>query len=335
VLQCWLALLGVGAIVALSGCGGSGGESANPRPLERPDLQRTLRKLTQEQHSAAVALVQTKAGIWRSASGNAEGKRRAEPEDRFGIASTTKTFVATVVLQLVGAGRISLPDTVERHLPGRLREGRRITVRQLLNHTSGLPPDVSYVLPPRSAQQPLLFRPGTAHSYSNLNYVVLGLIVEKVTGRRLNQVVRDRIFRPLRLDDTSYGTVSVRPHPGRMPAWLGAPEELSGPVSGASGIASTADDLATFFRALLRDDLLRPDLLSEMTRTIDAGSDQAGLGLFRIHLSCGSAWGHGGDESAYSNQVLAARDGSRIVIVAQNTLGWPSAKATAEQMYCR
>ena len=73
-----------------------------------------------------------------------------------------------------------------------------------------------------------------------------------------------------------------------------------------------------------------------MTRTIDAGPGaRAGLGLFRIHLSCGSDWGQGGDESACSNQVLAARDGSRIVVVAQNTLGWPSAKATAEQMYCR
>jgi D-alanyl-D-alanine carboxypeptidase len=279
--------------------------------------------------------VQTKAGIWRGASGYADGKRRANPEDRFGIASTTKTFVATVVLQLVGEGRLSLRDTVERHLPSQLRDGRRITVRQLLNHTSGLPQGLSSVLSLRNTQHPLLFRPGTAHSYSNMNYVVLGLIVEKITGRRLNQVVRDRIFRPLRLDDTSYGTAALSPEPNPMPAWLGAPEELSGPVSGAGGIVSTAPDLARFFRALLGGELLREDMLSEMTRTIDADFEfRAGLGIFKADLSCGSAWGHGGDEPAYSNQVLTAPDGSRIVVVAQNTLGWPAAKATAEEMYC-
>jgi len=73
-----------------------------------------------------------------------------------------------------------------------------------------------------------------------------------------------------------------------------------------------------------------------MTRTIDAGPGaRAGLGLFRIHLSCGSDWGHGGDESACSNQVLAARDGSRIVVVAQNTSAGRAPKPRAEQMYCR
>src|SRR6266545_3049800 len=116
--------------------------------------------------------------------------------------SCSTTVAANVVLQLVGEGRLSLDDTVEHWLPGRLREGRRITIRQLLNHTSGLPQDVSFALAPPKAQRPLLFRPGTAHSYSNLNYVVLGLIVEKVTGIRLDRVLRDRIFRPLGLEDS-------------------------------------------------------------------------------------------------------------------------------------
>ena len=141
----------VATIVAASGCGGSGSKPANPRPLERPDLQRTLRKLAEEQHSGAIALVVTSEGTWQGASGYAVGKRRTDPEDRFGIASTTKTFVATVVLQLVGEGRLSLDDSVERRLPGRRREGRRITIRQLLNHTSGLPQDVSFALAPRKA----------------------------------------------------------------------------------------------------------------------------------------------------------------------------------------
>ena len=96
------------------------------------------------------------------------------------------------------------------------------------------------------------------------------------------------------------------------------------------------DDLARFFRALLGGELLRPGLLSEMTRTVYANPDaRAGLGLFRIDLPCGSAWGHGGDEASYSDQVLVARDGPKVVVVAQHTFGWPSVEATAEELYCR
>lgn len=335
VLQRSVALLLLIVVVAV-GCGGSGNESARARSLERPDLQRMLRALTQKERSGAIALVETDEGIWRGASGYAERKRRAESEDRFRIASTTKTFVATVVLQLVGEGRLSLDDSVERRLPSRVREGRRITVRQLLNHTSGLSEDASFALAPRNAQPSLLFRPGTAHSYSNVNYVVLGLIVERVTGRRLDQVVRDRLFRPLGLEQTSYGRAASTALIDRMPAWLGIPEESRGPVNGAGGIVSTAADLASFFRALLGGELLRDDLLGEMTQTVDTGTEfRAGLGLFRADLPCGSPWGHGGDDLVYSNQVFASRDGSTIVVVAQNTTGWPSVEATAEEIYCR
>jgi D-alanyl-D-alanine carboxypeptidase len=172
-----------------------------------------------------------------------------------------------------------------------------------------------------------------------MNYVVLGLIVEQVTGRRIDQVVRDRIFRPLRLGNTSYGTAALHPHRGKLAAWLGVPEEPTGPVSGATGIVSTADDLARFIGALFGGELLRPALMAEMTRTVDAPDAEpefrAGLGLLRADLSCGYAWGHGGDSPSYSNAVFAAHDGTRIVVVAQNTSGWPSAKDTAEEMFCR
>jgi D-alanyl-D-alanine carboxypeptidase len=135
-------------------------------------------------------------------------------------------------------------------------------------------------------------KPGTAFAYSNTNYVALGLIVEKVTGRPLGRVVRDRIFRPLDLDDTTYGAATVRSRPT---AWLGTPEVASGPVSGDGGIVSTTDDVARFFRALFAGELLPEDLLSRLTATVEAGSDiRAGLGVFRFRVSCGFAWGHGG-----------------------------------------
>jgi D-alanyl-D-alanine carboxypeptidase len=324
----WLPLVVV-TVAAASGCG-STGTTPTTLALERPGLKRMLCTLAHEQHVGAVALAQSDQGVWRGACGFREGKRPAEPDDRFGIASTTKTFVATVVLQLVGEGRLSLEDKVEHWLPGRIRGGREIAVRQLLNHTSGLSPGFPSALPPRSAQPPLLSRPGTTYEYSNTNYVALGLVVEEVTGHQLAQVVRDRLLRPLHLTDTSYGTAAP------PPAWLGGSVESRRRVSGDGGIVSSAADLARFFRALLGGDLLGKHWLSEMMRSVDTGTEfRAGLGLFRIDLACGSAWGHGGDSGTYSNQVLASADGSRVVVVAQNEPGWDGPRATAEEIYCR
>ncbi len=243
--------------------------------------------------------------------------------------------MATVVLQLAGEGRLSLEDSVEHWLPGLIPHGRRITVRHLLNHTSGLADDISNLPPLKrvaaAAAQPLLFRPGTEFSYANTNYIALGLIVEKVTGRRLDQVIRDRIFRPLGLEDTSYGAVALRPD-DRMPAWLGIPVASGGPVAGDGGIVSNTDDLGRFFGALLAGELLRDRLLSEMRRArFEIG---VGLGLFRFDLPCGSAWGHGGEYPAYSTVALASRDGSKIVVVAKPVFDFESVLAMAEELYC-
>jgi D-alanyl-D-alanine carboxypeptidase len=295
--------------------------------------------------SAAIALVETPGKTWRGAIGKAGDGRPAEPTARFGIASTTKTFTATVVLQLVGEGKLTLDDTVDRRLPGQVRDGGRITIRHLLNHTSGIPQGMSGVLPAPDRQPPLVSEPGTTHSYSNTNYLILGLVAEELTGESLDSLVLDRIFRPLRLDDSSFGSASLGVPGTNPPQWLGSSIE-SHSYWGAGGIVSTADDLATFYRALLGGELLAKVQLDEMLRTVDTGTDSlaqlgsghawAGLGIFDIELDCGPAWGHGGDTALppYSNQVLVSRDGSKVVIVAQNVMGWPGANATAAEMYC-
>src|SRR6266545_7981672 len=202
------AVLLVTAVIAASGCDRT---EVSPSERDRPEtsnLERALRALGTKKGS--VALVRTDAGIERGAFGEAEPGRPADPHDRFHIQSTTKTFVATVVLQLVGERRLSLQDTVGDVLPGVLRAVRPITVRQLLNHSSGLVGD---------SIGPPVFHPGTRHYYSNANYILLGQIVEEVTGRPLERVVLDRIFRPLDLGDTSYGTAAVG-SPDEGP-WLG------------------------------------------------------------------------------------------------------------------
>jgi D-alanyl-D-alanine carboxypeptidase len=114
-----------------------------------------------------------------------------------------------------------------------------------------------------------------------------------------------------------------------MTPWLGQKEFFGRPVSGDGGIISTVDDLATFFRALLAGKLLPPEQLSEMTRTIAVDPD-FGLGLFRYRFVCGSAWGHGGDLT-YSVNVAAARDGSKVVVTAENS---DNPFEVTERLYC-
>jgi D-alanyl-D-alanine carboxypeptidase len=296
----------------------------NRSPAEIFHLKRELQILAPY---PGVAAVRTDAGIQRAAIGEGESGRPADPQDVFDIGSITKTFEATVILQLVGEGRLSLEDPVGSLLPGarlrdelpdtELEEARRITVRQLLNHSSGL-----------SDRDPsaLAFPPGTRFMYANRNYDVLGAILEEVTRRPIRREVADRIFHPLDLKSPAIGS-SDEVH------WLGGPL----PPAERGGFALTVDDLATFFAALLGGQLLPPDLLTEMTDTIAVHEGQrAGLGIFEWELSCGTAWGHGGEVS-HSSMTLAARDGSKVVVVAQrddDAVGWVTAKLVAEDIYC-
>jgi D-alanyl-D-alanine carboxypeptidase len=315
-------------LVATGACGRAEG----PLPDSAPDLEGALETLSAP---GAVGLLRTEDRIWRASSGDSKSGRPAQPQDRFGIASITKTFVATVVLELVNDGLLSLEDSIEDVLPGALPYGRRITVRQLLNHSSGLGDGRVPELSPRKtlealAETPPFSRPGAVHSYANVNYIVLGVIVAEITGHTLEQVVRERIFVPLRLDHTSFGTATT-PSFEAAP-WLGDPDVPSG---AAGGIVSTVDDVATFFQALLSAELIGSDLLSQMRRTIDGGEGfRAGLGIFQQDVSCGTAWGHGGEWPTYSSMALASVDGSKVVVVVQSSGGWTSSLDAAEEIYC-
>jgi D-alanyl-D-alanine carboxypeptidase len=329
--------LAIAAATAAGGCANSHQATAEPPRLENPAYQRELRKLASDGFSGAAAIVVTPQGTWRGAAGwaDASTKRRARPDDRFAIESTTKTFVATVVLQLVGERRLDLHDTVQQWLPGLFPARPRITIRQLLNHSSGIPSDFAFSEAPlvrakRIATQGVLFPPGTSSAYSNSDFVLLGLIVEKVTARPLDQVVTSRIIRRLHLRGTSYGTAKAQ----RMTPWLGQVESFGGRVSGDGGIISTVNDLATFFRALLSGKLLPQKQLAEMTRTIASPDPDLryGLGILRYRQPCGFAWGHGGIAS-YQVDVHVARDGSKAAVWADNNPA-PSDWSLGDRLYC-
>ena len=272
--------------------------------------------------------------------------------NHFKIASLTKTYTATLVLQLVGEGKLRLSDSVERWLPGLVPNGGKVTLRHLLNHVSGIPDyesdprylkpylsgNLSYYWSPRKLVQmavshPPLFPPGvTKHtSYSNTNYVLLGLVVEAVTHHSIGSELARRIFRPLHLDTSSYPTKPGLPSPyahgymvvGKPPVTdvTGLSPSLS-PASGA--IVSTADDVLDFYRALLSGRLLPAHLLKAMMTTISEGphvdipGQRYGLGLELFPTSCGNALGHNGLIPGYMTFAYSNGDGSRQALLMVN-----------------
>lgn len=290
------------------------------------------------------------------------GTRRAMSRDgRFRIGSATKTFTATVVLQLVGEGRMSLEDTVERWLPGVVGggglDGSSITVRQLLQHTSGIPevlPEIASLnsadgyraerlrtytpeelaglAMPRSAD----VSAEAAWSYSNTNYVLAAMIIREVTGRSWDREVEDRIIRPLGLSGTSTpGTSPFVPGPhARAYAAFGTGGRTGVDVTvlntsmaiGSGAVISTTQDLSRFYTALLGGRLLEPAELDEMTATVAAPEIgvRYGLGLGEIPLTCGGSYfGHPGELLGYRTWAGITRDGARTAVVYATSDGGP------------
>jgi len=256
--------------------------------------------------------------------------------------------VAAVVLQLAGKGRLSLSDPVARYLPGIVPGADQITVRELLQHTSGLPDfdglpavlqpyldgDLGYVWSPRdlitlAIAQPPTAAPGAAFAYSNTNYLVAGLIVEAVTGRPLGDELQERIFRPLHLRHTAFALAGTSPRPSAHgysipPGGSRLDVTALTPYSWAAGaIVSTAADVATFYRALLAGRVVRPALLGAMLRTVpdthgDLPGQRYGLGIARFPTRCGVAWGHNGDTPGYIVYALSSRRGGRQAVLFVN-----------------
>ncbi|MFI1483021.1 serine hydrolase domain-containing protein [Streptomyces sp. NPDC020747] len=292
------------------------------------------------------------AGLADKATGAA-----ARSGDRFRIASASKTFVATVILQLVGEGRLSLDDSVEHWLPGVVsgngNDGSKITVRQLLQHTSGLfnytadfapltsvaayqegryttwTPEQLVGIAMRHAPE---FEPGAKWSYSNTNYILAGMIIEKVTGHSWEQQVTKRIIRPLGLHNTSAPTTDSRIAGRHMHGYSDFGK--TGPTidatafnpsaAGAAGaMIGTTADLTRFYKALLGGKLLRPAQLAAMKKTVRAEEvdpvwpgARYGLGLMQIPLTCGgSYYSHAGDLPGSTTRNGISPDGRRVVVL--------------------
>ena len=242
-------------------------------------------------------------------------------------------------------------------------DGGRITIRDLLAHRSGLVDvaDDPAVLngsrsswPPRrlvglAARQPRIAAPGRSFHYSSTNYLVLGLLVERVTGHSVGAELRRRIIGPLRLGDTAYrpgALVGSHVHGYRLPSHQGvvdptaAPRDLdrrSARWAGASGdLVSSAGDVARFLAALLGGDLLPETQL----RAMEAVSPRYGLGLATYPTPCGRAWGHTGNLNGVLTIAWSTRDGRRQAVLMANAYPLPAAadvalRRAAVTAFCR
>ncbi|MGW3305380.1 serine hydrolase domain-containing protein [Streptomyces sp. NPDC001073] len=255
--------------------------------------------------------------------------------DHFRAGSITKTFIATVVLQLAAEHRLSLSDTVEQHLPGLVHgagnDGRALNLRSLLTHTSGLydfTADTGGTVPvsPTRAVRIAVTHPPADRgrfSYSNTNYVLLGLVIRQVTGDSYATEAERRIIAPLRLTGTSFpGSRTTLPSPhGRAYATDGSDvTDLDPRVAGAAGeLVTTLADLDRFYSALLGGQLLPSRWLREMLDTRTAHGSY-GMGLFPVKLPCGTTvWGHNGRISGSYVRTAATLDGRRVLTFRVNT----------------
>ncbi|MDV6260794.1 serine hydrolase domain-containing protein [Rhodococcoides yunnanense] len=348
------AALTVSTSLLVSGCTSSDEPSAVETTTTTPtsgnirtdDVQAALDALVDAGSVAAVAQVRDGESTWSGAAGLVErgGTEAASAEDEVRIASVTKSMVATVVLQLVDEGKLQLDQPVDELLPGLLP--KPVTVRQLLDHTSGVPDyltgfDSAADIASRSGDVvtddelidaalalPWPTDPGSAFVYSNTNYVLLGRIAADLDGKSIGQSLQDRIFDPLEMADTTYPTDAAI-----------ADDALHGYVlengtytdvtdfdasiwSSGAAVVSTVGDLNTFFRGLFDGTLIPQNLIDAMQVLTPTGY---GLGLLLGGDACnpGSGelvFGQRGNGFGYRTFAFSSPDGQRQV-----SLAWTAA----------
>ncbi|WP_110037919.1 serine hydrolase domain-containing protein [Nocardia neocaledoniensis] len=336
------------AVLAVAGCAGPEGNSVEQR------LRADVAAIHALGISGVQARVITPDGEAVATAGTADRTTGApvSADGYFRMASTVKTMVATVVLQLAAEGTLSIDDPVGRWLPETLRDsGSAITIRHLLQHTSGLRDDLpGYTTPAEYLEQrydqhgteQLVARtltnapasaPGAAWAYSNTGYLLLDLIIERATGRPGHQAIDERVVGPLGLDDTRWtGTSPTLPAPhARSYEFFGPDAEIDVteqvPLGHALSWVTTTRDQNDFFRALLDGRLLAPAELAEMKRGVPVSPDlepmwpggRYGLGLLERPLSCGGGyWSHEGGDGGYITLNGVTSDGARSAVVSMS-----------------
>ncbi|MCX4451774.1 beta-lactamase family protein [Streptomyces sp. NBC_01340] len=339
------------ALLAVPAQAGTAAAAGLPAP-DDAGLQAVLHTALSQGAPGAMVRVDDNGTIHRLSEGVADRAtgRAITTTDRFRVGSVTKSFSAVVLLQLVDEGKLDLDASVNTYLPGLLPDSR-ITVRQVMSHRSGLydytndmfaqtVPGFESVrnkvfsyqdLVTLSLKHAVTNAPGAAYSYSNTNFVVAGMLIEKLTGHSVATEYQNRIFTPLNLTDTFY----VHPDtaiPGTHANGYLTPDEAGGALvdsteqtvswaQSAGAVISSTQDLDTFFSALMSGQLMSAAQLAQMQQWTTVNSTQGyGLGLRRRDLSCGiSVYGHTGTVQGYYTYAFASKDGKRSVTALANT----------------
>lgn len=283
--------------------------------------------------------------VYRSGVADIGTGRPPSPTDHMRLASIAKAYSGAVALRLVDQGRLGLHTTIGRRLPQLPAAWGKVTLRQLLNHTSGLPDfsssadfreilakDPHHVFDSRRlldfvAGQPLAFRPGSRYQYSNSDNIAIALMAEAATGRRYEDLLKHLVYRPLGARETSLPEGFRLPEPylhGYAVAPPAPPEDVT-ELFGTSGVwasgavVATPDDLGRFIRGYAGGGLLSPHTRKEQLKFLPGASSEpagpgvnsAGLALFRYATRCGVLYGHTGNTAGYTQLAAATPDGRR------------------------
>ncbi|WRZ25554.1 beta-lactamase family protein [Streptomyces sp. NBC_00243] len=348
-------------VVLLAAACIAGPVHASARAADVPgDGSRALRRQLQELTTApggppgviAVLTRGSRSEVYRAGVAETGTGRPVEVTDHMRIASTAKAYSGAVSLQLVDRGKLRLRDTVGKVLPRLPRAWHRVTLRQLLNHTSGLPdfsadPEFLALVgeDPRRhfdsrrlldfvADEPLVFRPGSRYAYSNSDNIAVALMAEAVTGRRYEDLLAQLVYRPLDLRSTSLPQGYRMPEPymhGYDVTPPNPPEDISEVLSASGvwasgGIISTPKDMTAFVRGyaggkLVSDRTRRQQLkwVNGASEPAGPGTNNAGLAIFRYTTRCGVVYGHTGNFPGYTQLVAATPDGKRSLTVSLTT----------------
>lgn len=327
--------------------------AAAPGPAEvKRGLERLVAAPGGPPGAIATMYVDGRMTVLRAGQANVRRPGPPRPTDHMRIASVAKAFGGAVALNLVRDGRLGLDDTIAQRLGGMPAAWGAVTVRQMLNHTSGLPDytkskgfarqaerDPRGFISPRKVigwvrADPLEFDPGSRYEYSNTDNIVIGLIVEAITGWSYGQALEQIVFGPANLRQTSFPAKPALPkpfihgyvvEPGEEPVDVSTFLSPSGAwASGA--VVSTPRDLNAFIRSYLGLRFFSASQQQEQMRFVPGGEssppgpgkNSAGLALFRYETKCGTVYGHTGNFPGYVQWAAATADGTRALTTSLN-----------------
>lgn len=293
--------------------------------------------------SAVIAVLRNNKLAYEHAYGDArlDPRLAARTDMPYSVGSISKQFTATAILMLAEQGKLSLDDTVSKFLPD-LTRANEVTIREILSHTSGyqdywpqdyVPPFMTHPITAQEildqwARKPLDFDPGTQYQYSNTNFVIAGLIIEKASGKPFMDYLRERIFSPLQMNgivDVNLGALGDSAPTGYLRYALGpprpAPKEGKGWLYAAGELAMPAADLAKWDIAMLDRQMLKPDSYRVQQTQVMLKNGLAtkyGLGIGIDEIAGHKVLQHGGEVSGYSAENMVFPDDRAAVIVFVN-----------------